>query len=162
MFWATFSSWSCFCWLYRVSPSLAAKDINQSDFGVDHMVMSMCGVFPGVVGKGVCYDKCVLFANSIRFCPASFCTPRPNLPVTPGISWLPTFALQSPIVKRTSFLGVLVLEDLVGLHRTIQLQLLQHYWLGHRLGLPWYWMVCLGNEQRPFSRFLRLNLIDHI
>ena len=24
---------------------------------------------------------------------------------------------------------------IVGLHRTVQLQLLQHYWLGHRLGL---------------------------
>ena len=35
-------------------------------------------------------------------------------------------------MKRTSF-GVLVLKGLVGLHRTIQLQLLQHYWLGHRL-----------------------------
>ena len=44
--------------------------------------------------------------NSISLCPASFCTPRPNLPVTPGISWLPTFAFQSPIMKRTSFLGV--------------------------------------------------------
>ena len=32
--------------------------------------------------------------NSVRLCPASFCTPRPNLPVTPGISWLPTFAFQ--------------------------------------------------------------------
>ena len=30
---------------------------------------------------------------------------------------------------------VLVLEGLVGLHRTVQLQLLQHYWLGLRLGL---------------------------
>ena len=30
---------------------------------------------------------------------------------------------------------MLVLEGLVGLHRNIQLQLLQHYWLGHRLGL---------------------------
>ena len=28
----------------------------------------------------------------------------------------------------------------------VQLQLLQCYWLGHRLGLPWYWMVCLGNR----------------
>ena len=28
-----------------------------------------------------------------------------------------------------------VLKGLVGLHRTIQLQLLQHYWSGHRLGL---------------------------
>ena len=25
MIWATVSSWSCFCWLYRASPSLAAK-----------------------------------------------------------------------------------------------------------------------------------------
>ena len=30
---------------------------------------------------------------------------------------------------------MLVLEGLVGLHRTVQLQLLQHYWSGHRLGL---------------------------
>ena len=44
--------------------------------------------------------------NSISLCPASFCTPRPNLPVTPGVSWLPTFAFQFPIMKRTSFLGV--------------------------------------------------------
>ena len=28
---------------------------------------------------------------------------------------------------------MLVLKDLVGLHRTVLLQLLQHYWLGHRL-----------------------------
>ena len=28
---------------------------------------------------------------------------------------------------------MLVLKGLVGLHRTIQLQLLQRYWLGHRL-----------------------------
>ena len=29
----------------------------------------------------------------------------------------------------------------------------QHYWLGHRLGLLCYWMVCHGNEQRSFCRF---------
>ena len=90
--------------------------------------------------------------NSISFFPASFCTPRPNLPVTPGVSWLPTFAFQSPIMKRTSF-RVLVLKGLVGLHRIIQLQLLQCYWLGHRLGSPWYWTVFLGNEQRSFCHF---------
>ena len=44
--------------------------------------------------------------NSISLCPASFCIPRPNLPVTPVVSWLPTFAFQSPIMKRTSFLAV--------------------------------------------------------
>ena len=90
--------------------------------------------------------------NSVSLCPASFCTPRPNLPVTPDISWLPIFAFQSPIMERPSFFGV-ILKGLVGLHRTIHLQLLQHYWLGHRLGLLWYWMVCLGNEQRSFCHF---------
>ena len=44
--------------------------------------------------------------NSVSHCPASFCTPRPNLPVTPGVSSLPTFAFQSPVMKRKSFLGV--------------------------------------------------------
>ena len=127
--------------------------------------------------------------NSITLFPASFCTPKPNISVTPSISWLPTFAFQSiwllaiwslvplpflnpawtsgsssfwkvpsfvfHIMKKTSFL-VLVLEGLVGLHRTVQLQLLQHYWLGHRLGLLWYWMVCFGNKQIILS-FLRLH-----
>ena len=69
-----------------------------------------------------------------------------------SISWLPILAFQSPIMQRTSF-RVLVLEDLVGLHGTVQFQLLKHYWLGHRLGLLWYWVVCLGNEQRSFCRF---------
>ena len=38
------------------------------------------------------------------------------------------------------------LESLVGLHRTFQLQL-QHCWSGHRLGLLWYWMVCLETNR---------------
>ena len=41
--------------------------------------------------------------NSVSLCPASFHTPRPNLPVTSGISSLPTFAFQSSIMKRTFF-----------------------------------------------------------
>ena len=71
---------------------------------------------------------------------------------TPGVSWLPIFAFHSPIMKRTSF-GVLVLKGLAGLHRNIRLQLLQCYWLGHRLWLSWYWMVCLGNKQRSLCHF---------
>ena len=38
--------------------------------------------------EGVCYEQCVLLA---LLCPASFHIPRPNLPVTPGVSWLLTF-----------------------------------------------------------------------
>ena len=38
---------------------------------------------------------------------------------------------------------VLVLQGLVGLHRISQLQLLLHYWSGHRLGLLWYCILAL-------------------
>ena len=41
---------------------------------------------------------------------------------------------------------MLVLEVIVGLYRTVQLRLLQHYWSGHRLGLLWYRMVYFGNK----------------
>ena len=40
-------------------------------------------------------------SNSISLYPASFCTPSPNLLVTPGVPWLPTFEFQSRIMKRT-------------------------------------------------------------
>ena len=43
---------------------------------------------------------------SVSLCPASFCTPRPNLHVTPGISRIPTFVFKYPMMKRTSFLSV--------------------------------------------------------
>ena len=56
---------------------------------------------------------------------------------------------------------VLVLKGLVGLHRTVQLQLLQHYWLGQRLGLLWYWMVCLGSQQRSFCHFWDCTQVLH-
>ena len=48
--------------------------------------------------------------NSISLCTASFCTPRVNLPVTPWISWLSTFAFQSPIMKIEWIQFVLSLE----------------------------------------------------
>ena len=67
---------------------------------------------PCVESSLVCWKSMFAMASafswqhSIIFSPASFCTPRPNLHVTTGISWLPTFAFQSPIMKRTPFLGV--------------------------------------------------------
>ena len=42
---------------------------------------------------------------------------------------------SSPYNEEDIFFWVLVLKGLVGLHKTVQLQLLQCYWLGHRLGL---------------------------
>ena len=57
--------------------------------------MSMCRVF-SCVGKRVFVMTSVFsWQNSISLYPVSFRIPRPNLPVTPGVSRLPTFAFQS-------------------------------------------------------------------
>ena len=53
------------------------------------------------------------------------------------------------MMKRPSFFfffGVSS-EVLVGRHRSIQLKLFKHYWLGHRLGLLWHWMVALERNR---------------
>ena len=118
--------------------------------------MSMYRIVSWVVGKG-CFAMTSVssWQNSVSLCLASFCTPSPNLPVTPGRSCFPAFAFQSLMMKRTSFL-VLILEDLAGLRRPGQLQLLWHEWFGHRLGLLWCWLFCLENKWSPFWVFLRL------
>ena len=130
----------------------SCKECNQSDFGIDHLVVSMCRVTSCVVGKGCLLWPVCSLCKTVSLCPASFCTPRPNLPVILGVSWLPTCASQSPMMKRTS-LFFSVLEGLVDLHRTHQLQLLQHQWLRHRLELLCCWMFCLSNELRSSCHF---------
>ena len=45
------------------------------------------------------------------------------------------FCIPVPYNEKDIFFWVLVLKCLVSLHRTVQLKLLQSYWLGHRLGL---------------------------
>ena len=59
-------------------------------------------------------------------------------------------------MKRTSF-WILVLEGLVGLHKTVQLQFLQHYWLGIDLDycdIEWFAL----ETNREHSVILRLHL----
>ena len=68
---------------------------------------------------------------------------------------------SSPLSWKGHPFWVLVLKGLIGLHRTVQLQFLQHYRLGHRLGLLWYWMVCLGNAQRSFCHFWNCTQVLH-
>ena len=106
MIWAIVRSWSCFFWLYRVFPSMAAKNIINL---ISVLAIWWCPYVESslvLLEENACYDQCILLANSISLLPVSFCTPRPNLPVTPGVSWFPTFAFQFPIMKRTSFFGV--------------------------------------------------------
>ena len=106
MIWATFSSQSCFFWLYRTSPSLAAKNIINLVFILTTWWCSCVESSLMLLEEGVCYDQCVLLQNSVSLCLTSLCTLRPTLPVTPCISWLPTFAFQSPMMKRTSLMNM--------------------------------------------------------
>ena len=115
--------------------------------------MSMCRVFSCVLGRG-----CLLWP--MRFLGKTLLTFALLHSVLQGqirllLQVFLDFLLlrSSPLWWKGDLFWVLVLKGLVGLHRTIQLQLLQHYWSGLRLGLPWYWMVCLGNEQRSFCHF---------
>ena len=63
----------------------------------------------GLLETGVCYDQPVLFDKTLlAFALFHFVLQGQ----TPGISWVSTSAFQSPVVKRTPFL-VLVLEGVV-------------------------------------------------
>ena len=131
---------------------LQLKEYNQSDFGIDHVVMSMCRIVSCVVGRG-----CVLWpVHSLRKMLLAFALL--HFVLQGQVCLLPQVILDllllhsSPLSWKGHLFLVLVLAGLVGLHRTVQL--LQHYWLGHRLGILWYWMIYLGNEQRSFSMFL--------
>ena len=102
----TVSSWSCFCWLHRTFPLLAANNIVNL---ISVLTIWWCPCVESslvLLEEGLCYTSPFSWQNSISLCPPSFYTPGPNLPVTPGISWLPTFAFQSPVMKITSFFGV--------------------------------------------------------
>ena len=76
-----------FCWLYRASLSLASKNIINL---TSVLTIWWC---PCVESSLCCWKRvfsvisAFSWQKSISLCPASFCTPRSNLPVTPGISW---------------------------------------------------------------------------
>ena len=57
-------------------------------------------------------------------------------------------------MKRTFFFLESVLEGLVGLHRTIQLQLLQYYWLGIDLDysdIEWFALETIRGHSVDFE-----------
>ena len=100
--------------------------------------MKIFGIYTGVIKleEGVCCDQCVLLA---KFCwPLSCFILYAKAKLAYYSKYLLTsyFCIPIPYNEKDIFFLVLVLEGLVGLHRTIQLQLLQRCWLGHRLELP--------------------------
>ena len=153
MIWTTVSSWSCFCWLYRASPSLAAKNIINL---ILVLTIWWCPCIESslmLLEEGVCYDQCIFLAKVYYSLPCFIPYSKAKFACYSRCFLTSYFCIPVPYNEKDIFFGVLVLEGLMGLHRTIQLQLLQHYWLGDRLGLLWYWVVWLGNEQRSFCCF---------
>ena len=151
MIWATVSCWSCFCWLYGAYPSSAANNIIYLIFSIDHLLISMCRVISCVVGRGrFLWPVCSLGKTLLAFTLLHFVL-QGQICLLLQVSLDFLLLHSSSLWWKGHLFGVLVLEGLVGLHRTVKL--LQQYWSGHRLELPWYCMVCLGNGQRSFCCF---------
>ena len=86
--------------------------------------------------EGVCYDRCVLLTKLYEPLPCLILYSKTKFACYSRYFLTPYFCTPDFYKEKDVFFGVLVLEGLVGLYRTVKLQLLQHYWLGHRLRLP--------------------------
>ena len=115
--------------------------------------MSLCRVIACIVEKGyLLWSVCSLDKTLLAFALLHFILQSQTcLLLLVSLEFL--LLHFSPLWWKGHLLLVLVLEGHIDLHRTIQLQLLRFQWLGHRHGLLWYWIVCLGNEQRSFCCF---------
>ena len=114
MIWATVSSQSCFYWLYQASPSLATKNmVNTEMLAFDLLHFLLQG------------QTCLLVQVSLDF----------------------LFQHSSALWWKGHLLLVLVLEGVIGLHRTIQIQLLWQKCLGHRSGFLWCLWFALEMNQ---------------
>ena len=109
--------------------SFGCKQYNPSGFNVDHLVMSMCRVFSCVVGRGCflwpVHSLCkILLAFALLHFVLQGQVKFACYSMYLLISY---FCIPVPYNEKGHLFWVLVLECL---HRSIQLQLLQHSWLG--------------------------------
>ena len=117
--------------------------------------MSICTVISWVVGKGCLLRPACSLDKIINLCPPSFCIPRWNLHVIlVSLGFLHLH--YNPLWWKGYFLLLSVVEGVIGLHRTHQLQLLWHQWLGLDLGycgVEWF----AWKESKIILLFLRLH-----
>ena len=99
--------------------------------------MSVCRVISWVVGKGyLLWPMCSLDKTLLTFALLHFIL-QGQICLVFWYLLTSYFCIPIPYEEKNIFFLC------CSLHRTCQLQLLQHQWLGHRLGLLWCWMVCL-------------------
>ena len=99
--------------------------------------MSMCRVFSCVVGRGCLQWPVHSLGKTLLAFPLLHSVFQGQICLLLQVFLGFLLLHSSPLWWKGHLFWVLVLKGLVGLHRTIQLQLLQRYWLGHRLGLLW-------------------------
>ena len=91
--WTQLSDWTELNWTDRAYPSWAAKTNNQSDFGIDHLMMSMCRVISCVVRSGhLLWQLCSLGKTLLAFVLLYSVLQGQTCLLHPGISWLSIFA----------------------------------------------------------------------
>ena len=103
---ATVSSRSCFCWLYRASPSLAAKNVINL---ISVLTIWWCLCVQSslvLLEEGVCYDQCILLAKLYWSWPCFILYSKAKFACYSRCFLTSTFAFQSPVMKRTSLWGV--------------------------------------------------------
>ena len=65
MIWVTVSSWSCFCWLYGASPSLAAKNIINLILVLTIWWCPCVASSHELLEEGVCQQNKLVIANTL-------------------------------------------------------------------------------------------------
>ena len=126
------SSWSepqsapglFFCWLYRASPSSAAK--NRISL-ILVLTLWWCPYAESslvLLEEGLCYDQCILLAKLCYPLPYFILYSKAKLACYSRYLLTSYFCIPVPYDEKDIFF-VLVLEGLVGPHRIIQLQFLR-------------------------------------
>ena len=112
MNWATVSFWSCFCWLYRVSPSLAAKNIINL---ISVLITWWCPRVESslvLLEEGVCFDQCILLAKLCYPLPCFILYSKAKFACYSRYLLTSCFCIPVPYNEKDLF-WVLVLEGLV-------------------------------------------------
>ena len=125
MIWATVSCQYCFWWLYRASPSAAAKNIIKLCLVLAIWWCSYVEPSLILLGMGVCYDQCVTLQNSASLCKTLLAFAKLDFilyfkaKIACYSRYLLTsyFCISAPWWKGLFFF-FLVLKYLVGLHKS--------------------------------------------
>ena len=105
---------------------LCCKEYYQSDFGIDYLVMSMCGLFSCDIWRGwLLWPVCSLGKTLLAFALLRFVL-QDQICLFSRYLLTSYFCISVLYNEKNIFFGVFVLEGLVGVHGTVQLQLLQH------------------------------------